>query len=238
MADQQARQWWRADRHQGREQDDRRDEPDVPGSAPPADLVWADIADTGLVLDPERSATLAWLVENMACVICCSSAVGWPSEASHRSHHLAGARWRRDVRGPVAPQPVEHQPDEAPPGLGCRRSGALDDAGVGHQQQDHILGDDVSPEGSIVLCPLDQADPEVIAAPSMGLQRPRIGERPGQDVLEPSVGRLHRADPLDIAGETGPGVVRLERLLGRASVLCQPVLEAGGDQISRPGNRR
>ena len=123
----------------------------------------------------------------MACVISSLLAgIGWPSEASHRSHHLAGARRRRDVRGPVAPQPVEHQPDEAPPGLGCRRSGALDDAGIGHQQQDHILGDDISPEGSLVLCPLDQANR---GGHSRAVDGPPASSHRGtswSDVLEPS----------------------------------------------------
>ena len=68
----------------------------------------------------------------------------------------------------------------------------------------------------------------------MRLERSRIGERPGQDVLQASVDGLHLTDPLDIAGEPGPGVVRLERLFRGTSVLGEPMLEAGGDQVVAP----
>ena len=207
--------------------------PTCPARRRRRDLGGADVADAGLVADPGRSATrgVAWSRTWRASSVA-PRWIGGRAIAPHRAHDLARGRRRRDVRAPSRAEGLEHERDEPPPGVGRRRPAALDDAGIGHEQQDEILGDEVWPAAIRRPVPARSGGRRARSRASDGPPwRPRVGECPRQHVLQPPVGRLHRADPLDIARRNRPRR-RLPRAPPRPpGVLGHRSLEAGGDQV-------
>ncbi len=87
-----------------------------------------------------------------------------PPRPPHRAEDLAGCRWSWQLAGALAAEPVEHQADVAPPRVGRRDARTLHDAGIRHQQEDEILGDDVRPQRPLGLGALDEPDRQLVAA--------------------------------------------------------------------------
>lgn len=94
-----------------------------------------------------------------------------------------------------------------------------------------VLGHEVRSKPAFGLRTLDDLEEELETARPVRLERPRVGKRSRQHVLEAAIGRLHRADPFHVRAEAGPPVGRVERLLGRERVVGQATLEARGDEV-------
>src|SRR6266536_4963967 len=108
-------------------------------------------------------------------------------------------------------------PDQSTPPVWCGVCGGGDDAGVGHEQDDELFGDEVGAQLSGGLGAIDDLHEAVVGLDALDVECPGSGEGHGEDVGEAAVGGLHGADGLDVAREgavtTGRG--RLARRLWR-----------------------
>ena len=223
-----------ADRHESGQQDQRGGETHVPGAAAACDLGGSDVADAGLVAvggrvrrshGDDRGGLERGGHQSAPSVV-----DEWRDRAHGQQDLARGGGWRQRACA-LGAECLEHESDEPPPGIRRGLAAALDDAGIGHEQQDEVLGDEIGSQRPGGLCPLDDPDRQLVGTRPMRFHGPGVRERPREHVLEPPVSRLHRADALDVGAEAGPGIRCLERLLGCLRVIGNPSLEARGDQV-------
>jgi hypothetical protein len=160
------------------------------------------------------------------------TAAPFPRKPEHGPRHL-GCRGRRRQRGPIpALERVEYQCHEPPRRIRGVLPGYCHYRGVGDQQQQDVLADEILTQPASGLGALNELDHPVVSEPAKLLDTLIAGQRHGQQVGQATVGRLQLTDPLDETGEAGPRVRDGQRTLRCLGVLGEVADERCGDKLS------
>src|SRR5579862_9308245 len=164
-------------------------------------------------------------------------------QARHGPGHLDRRGRLRQPRRIVAPEGIQGQGDEPPPGVRRIDAGDLHDRGRGDQQEQEVLADEVVPQRAAGLGAIDERDDVLVGRPAELLDLLTGGQRHRQQIAKTAVAGLQFADPLHEPGEPGPRIRDLQSLLGSIRVLgdllrerCRDELLAGGEPPVQRGD--
>ena len=159
-------------------------------------------------------------------------------QAHERSVQLAVGGWVRKGLCGLGGEGLDEVADEAAPGVGGGVSGGGDDAGVGHQDQGHVLVGEVVAESAGGFRAFEQVGQRVGGSVAVLLEGFGGGERQGEDVGEAAVVGLHLADAFDVGAEAVPGVGVGEGVVDGLRIGVHLVAKVAAIRSSRVGKRR
>lgn len=145
--------------------DPSRDKPHLAGHATTPDLGPAYMADAGPVPWPcEASAADAYIDVVMRL----------SSMVEKSGQGVASPASSDEAWAVPSLQAIEENAEESPPSVTGRAARDLDDAGVGYEEQRHVLCHEIAAKGDLRLRALDEADRQLVARERVRTRRAEV----------------------------------------------------------------
>jgi hypothetical protein len=130
----------------------------------------------------------------------------WTQKPHQSPVHLRRGRRLGKRLGGIGRERLDEVADETPPGLRSSVPGGSYHTSVGHQDQRHVLVNEILAQPAGGLGTVKKLGERESGAVALRLERLRGRKRHGEDIGEATVVGLHLADPLDETAEAVPGV--------------------------------